>query len=1499
MAELDHSGSILLQPSPLLDHSGSIKLTSQDSITKDVDPNRRLRSSDLLTDSEWINASKQIYKHQTGKDFIGSDEQAARWGLGNTRDFEFDITKTIGVAADSKNFNKETAEAWNTVLDKYDQLPASLSGTGQALQYMAGDPTFLPSILGGFGIGTIIKQFGQRGTKAAAKFAVKEAVKNARKKAIKDATTQGITGAARKEFVDAAAKKAASAARTNTAIVLGTEVGAYSGVDNYYRQLLDVNLDRRDAINILETGLTTVGMGVGGGLVLGKGLPYIARKIFRGKAVEGEELPDKIFSDKDTIDIAKQQTKIDAPISNTTKTAIKVAQDKIQKDPNATVLSYGSGQVDEATGTIKEVEELKQSGAKVDAYDLEPNMVNAERTNYRPQYNPYALDNKYDVVNASNILDNLGAKRDAYNKARRIVKQIGKSVKDDGTVVINPSKKGSITSKKLQNILDESFEKVEWNPKDGIFKASNPIEKVVVEVGEDGLPIKKQNKVLMFLKKNFTSDAGAGETIAQGRRLQRTTVKNAERKIQYNLQRLEKAVKKEYGSFDNVSPRLMAQLVAGVEGRLWELEGILPETKKVLLDMRRSIDDAQQQLIDIGAVKEGSALQYKINRSQSTDYAGAVQGPPQKDESLKFYMNTSYDVFDKPNYKVAPKAREAGRQYFIDQLSQSSAKENKAYRLAKARQAEGKNLISSDLKVINEYEGQDGIIEGLINQLTERHGDDYASQLSNLLGSVKSPIGKGAIKILQQKKNIDPIIAGLLGESTNVKERYANTISKLSRIAGNYEFNKSIREVADKLDQVGPLTPEQALTKEGLPIVRRGSKGQYTIPVRSLASDPDIEGLDRPLENLWTTKEFQDIIEQGTEIYQPLTKGPLAQLYNSFLIGKATTQLAKTAYSIASVARNFYGAGMSALGNGYISPRPLIEASRAFRQLAFEPPEYARQKIEKMTLLGVLDTDVRIQSMIGLAKDIDKDFFITGITKYIPKKGQIINRKVLDTYQAADNYWKWFAFLNEQRRYKQVLIDKGIDPNKVVRTFRSQGKTVNVTALDEYAAKMVRENMHNYGETSRLVKYARKSPLTDFVSFRTEMIRSSKNILKNAIKDLKEGSAQMKLGQRNPDGSLKGIAQFKAGVLRMGGASAAVTSTLGISLGSAYAMGLNEFIKGTGFTKKEGIEHFDPEYNQGSDYLYLSSDDNGKGRRFNLSYIDPWAMFKQPVQAVIRAFQTGDDPDRALDKATNIVTRQFFESIGPSILTQALFDIWRNQDEFGREITKDQGVVKDTANRLARLWEAFEPGTVSTARRIYESRTKGGYKSSGIKLNPRDELYGIGGIRPEEYDISKSFNFKNIEPTQVLNNADKYYKKSFRDYRGTEPQEFVNLYKEAQDKKFKAAQDIWKNIQAARAAGLNNAAIYKAVTKDGYFKKNFTKQFIYALVNDGKFIPDEPENKTLRKWQALIGRTNKEAIQGLPEARKDLWTIYKQYRKLPLTTYEEESLDHSGSIRLN
>ena len=94
---------------------------------------KKLTTSDLLDDQAWIKASKQIYKNQTGNAWTGTDTQAAKWGIGNTADFEYDITKTIGVAKRSKDFDADTAKASNTVLDKYGQLGITWGGTGRAL----------------------------------------------------------------------------------------------------------------------------------------------------------------------------------------------------------------------------------------------------------------------------------------------------------------------------------------------------------------------------------------------------------------------------------------------------------------------------------------------------------------------------------------------------------------------------------------------------------------------------------------------------------------------------------------------------------------------------------------------------------------------------------------------------------------------------------------------------------------------------------------------------------------------------------------------------------------------------------------------------------------------------------------------------------------------------------------------------------------------------------------------------------------------------------------------------------------------------------------------------------------------------------------------------------------------------------------------------------------------------------------------------------------------
>jgi hypothetical protein len=1417
---------------------------------------KRLTTTDLLTDRAWINASKQVYKNQTGKEWVGPDNKAAEWGIGNTADFEYDITKTVGVAAKSKNFDLATANAWDTLLTKYGQLGVTWGGTGRALRYMATDPTFLPSMVVGFGAGKIAAMAGAKGAKVAAKFAIKEAIKKARKEALEEATKQKLKGTVKKEFVASAINQAKKNVAKNVGLVVGTEAGIYGGVGDYAYQAANVNLNRQDDINIGQTLLMTGLTATGGGL-LGWGLPSLARLASKTKTRNNLKPFDEIFNPKEEARIAKIQSKEKGPVSSATKAATIIAREVVKRNPNARVLSYGSGAVDKKTGKIKEVVELQKSGAKVDAYDLEPNMVDLKTKSYKPQYNPNALYEKYDVINASNIFKNIGRKN-PENTASRIIDQIANSLDNNGVAVLNPVSKGKINKKVLQNILEEKFEKVEWGK--GSFKVSKPIQRVTTDLTEEGIKKTGKNKTLLFIKKNFYSDAGAGETIAHGRRLQRNIGKVTARKVKVGLSRLENALKKNFGSLDNVNPRVMSQLVAGLEGRSWKLEGIGKETVEAITEMRRALDDAADALVDSGAVKDKSKLKVKIQKSK-----GSAEDPT----SLRAYVNTSYGLFDDPNFKVTPEAREAGREYFKTFFKNSKGKENIAYRNAKLVESDPKKTLNSaQASVIEKYEGQDGIVEGLINRLTQKEGDDYVSQLASVLNNTRGVAGSKAIKILQQKKNIDPVIAGLFGQTTDVGSKFSNTLTKLNNIRANYEYSKALRQAA----------------KEGSEIVREtpSPRGQYAVPVRDLISDPNIEGLDRPLKNLWTTSEFADIIEQSTELAAPVQGN-----YKYFLLGKAATQIAKTAYSVGSIARNFVGAGMQALGNGYINPRLLAEATTAFRALQSMPPARARAEIERLTLLGVLDSDVKAQAMIELSKDIDSNFFLKGLKKHAPQLG-VVNRKVLDVYQSADNYWKWFAYLNEKGRYRQVLIDKGIDPDKVVRSFTTEGVQQNITELDEFAAKMVRENMHNYGETSRAVKYARRAPLADFIAFKTEMMRTSKNIVKNGIKDLREGGAMMARGERNLDGSRKGAAQVKAGMIRMGGATGAVVGTGAAASATADYFGLNELVAGTPFTKKEALEEFDPDFNKGSEWLYLSDMKDGKGLRINMSYTDPWAIFKQPIRAATRAFQIGDNPDIAFDNAFNQVVTDFKDAVGPSILTSAILDIAYNTDKFGRPVTKDQGMTQDNINRVLRFWEAFEPGTMRNVRKIIESGTRGGMTTSGFERNIYRELGALTGVTVEKYDINKSLPFKIMGAARDLNSSDSEYKKAFRNYRGENPETFINLYVEAQDKKFRAAQDMWKTVQAAKATGMSDGDIYDAMTQGGLFPKSFSKQFIRTLIRDGSFIPDKPENTTLRKWEYLIKKKNKEAAAGMTPVRDTLWDLYGGYVNKSLTTYEQE-----------
>lgn len=1447
-----------------------------------LDKQDELTNEKLLSNARWIKAAKQIYKNDEGKEFKGPDSAVAKWLLNRRAAFEYDLTNTIKTAARADSFDDVTKKAWSDAIDLYDELPMSWRGTGRAVRHMLTDPTFVASLGLGLGAGAIAKQLGSKGVTAAAKLSFKEALKKVQAGAatstVKDALgkttiTKGLKGIA-------ARKAAAKTVARNQGTIFAVEGGLYGGAADLARQDTMVDLDKQDDISFFRAAIATgLGAALGGGAAFGG--VKLSEYLGRSTAQAAAKKINKIFDDSEELDLVKQKQKtrtISGPVTNAVASEVAA---RSGTNPVKSILSYGSGKVDNKTGKITEIEQIKSKTPveKVDAFDLEGNMADLTGRKYKEQYNPNALFDRYDIVHAQDVVSSLKNSEGKYAKLNRIVGQLADSTEDNGSTFININKfiKGKEGFKKskatLQTFLRQNFVDVsEEIP--GVFKASKPIRKKVEVYTPEGKRTFKQKLLYIkdglmspksFLQKELSNDAGLGDVIGKAYRDKVAAGKRTQRIITNNVAKLEKVLKKTYGKVSRVSPDIANQINEGLAGKNWNVKGLSDNIVNTVDELRQSIDDLQNDLLDSGAVS--GDLKSKIELSRSKDSKGKPL------ENLAFYLNRSYELFDNPKYKASDDAKQNAFDFFQSQFRKTDDKYNKALeKKADADYRGGTALDEVDQKIINDYESIDkGKIQGVINSILKTSGNDVdvfehlSQSIDNVINNSKGARDgyKKALKTLTKKKDIDPAIKALLGESTDPINNYTRTISKLGQIMDQHTFAKSIKDAAEDPNIDVPIIQSQA---------PRGQFAQEVSEIDTLKA-PNISGLDNPLKGLYTTQEFADMLAHGNEI-APMQGG----FYQKFLIAKAVTQIAKTAYSPVSIARNFLGSSLLALANGYTSPRAILQAKKAFRAIGDTPKAELEKEIQKGIKLGYLDSDSRAQAFIELSKDIDFDnYFFKG---ELGKKFAKLNDKTLKTYQSMDNFWKWFGYLNEKNRQRQILLDKNLNPNDIVETFRVGGEEVPITRLDLQASNMIRENMHNYGETAKGVKRLRRFIFGDFIAFKTEMIRTSKNVLKNGIKDYFEGSKQMRLGEEalddfgRPTGKLKGQAQRAAGAKRLAGFTAATAGSSGLTYGSAELSGLNDYIFGTDITKKQAIEYFDPTYSKGNEYIYLGDVENGKGLRLNFGYIDPFTLFKAPLAAILDNFTSEENALRALDNSYKDVGKKFIDNFGFSMLTAALMEAGMGRNEKGQEL--------NLVERGGRILETFEPGVLTTARKVAESAMYGKNKYGFNK--PLDkEIFNLTGLTIQEYDINKSLPFVVAKISNEMKNVGKEYTKLFNDYRGTNPDKFLNTYNDSQEVKYRAAQDLYQIVNRARALGLKDNQIISAITQGGLFKKNYSPDFIRALVKKGLFKADKPLTKNLRKL--AIKTKQQDRIKPI---QNNLYNIYNGYNNQPLDIYKKE-----------
>tara|TARA_R100000353_G_scaffold62309_1_gene49076 strand:+ start:1411 stop:5898 length:4488 start_codon:yes stop_codon:yes gene_type:complete len=1404
----------------------------------------------LVKNKDWLKDAQVVYEHERGEKFKGSDAELDYWFRNRHSRLGNDLTNIGLTAADALDMSDEVKLAWINSLDTWDNTEGTLGSFGNAVYQALTDPTTVASIFAGFGVGGIAKLAGQKGATVAAKFAFKDQLKKALTKEVgKEAAEQFIKTGASKKVSAEVLKKARGKAATNLAINRGGTTAAsgagYSAADNLLRQSFNIDISEAtdDPIQT-ETDYIQAAQAA----LFGAGLGGIF-------GAGAGKLAQKLGDQKAIKKLARQNELEEAmqPKVPEQTSSLSVSDGDLGA---RNVAGQAQNQLEEGgkltieIGEVVPLEKLREINAQFaqegmsDLEKIGPGTYRSTKIKTLREVTPETPDK-------------------ARSKISKIVGRVKRGIYSNPIV-------------SARKTADDFEQELINNNK---FLPDN--EKIPLS------EIKKQAKQMAEDAKQATDKAA----IAQRRRDSARV--SSERSIATSFQRLEKALNKDLGikklgTLSSAQSKLLNDALKGERQASEEVARIAPSVSKELSTMRGNIQKLQTDLLETGAVKKDSQLEGKILASMG-----------KKGDDAELYLTTSYEKFDNPNWSKEVTTREGkdGRTILegaTDYIINQAAVRNPAFGAVLNKFRRGEALNPQEEKIYNDFMGADGEINTTINRILDTNEDDVLKVFSE-----STALGRGPTKILARKQDIPEEIKMLMGEYQDPLVNYAKTISKINQTLAQINYEKEIVDLADQGFLSGVRTTDSG-TGDFVRVAGR-------LPQRADVVDPLAKDIETGMDGLYAYPELADAIIRGNDFGVTQIK-PL----QTYLMLQGHTRAAKTVYSITAIARNFIGAGWMSMGAGYMSPKNIGQIRQVAKGLSSMGDEDLNEVIEKGISLGYLQSGTDIGAFRAALGDASDDSFWNFTNKALQDKNSLVERakklnvKAVKFYQSMDDMWKQFAFISEKDNYRQVLRDKGTNPDEVVRSIiTGDGRKVDITQLDEYAANEVAKHMQNYAGVPQFVRRARLLPMADFLAFTTEIIRTQKNIIKTALKDMKEGRELMKTGQEAVDadgkktGLLVGQAQKRAGERRLGSIIAAQSAAPALAAGSVALTGMDEKVvdrngKEMPYTKKEAFEAFDQPWQKGSNFIYLGEPEKGKIRRINISYINPWAKTQDPIRAGLRALASGGDIDQNLDKAfAESVWRPVKETFGLSMLAEATFNMINNQNEFGKEVFKETDTLGEKFRTgVVETLSVFEPGIVKSGRDIATSLNAPkrvqretflgnydipvGFTRSGAQKGLDEQIMSLSGIKPETTDIKDTLGFKVNDIKSNMGESGETFRKMYQQRTPITTEELVEAYSTGLAKEYEYAKEMFDLISRAKSADLNNKDIILAITDGGLFKNRLDKKMLVNLVNKGRFIPAPPNIRDIEKW-AISTEKRTGRKPPVQEARNQIMRTYRRY----------------------
>jgi hypothetical protein len=832
---------------------------------------------------------------------------------------------------------------------------------------------------------------------------------------------------------------------------------------------------------------------------------------------------------------------------------------------------------------------------------------------------------------------------------------------------------------------------------------------------------------------------------------------------------------------------------------------------------------------------------------------------------VKEYLGNTYRIFEDNSilpymkYEPTEEAIKNTQKFFKDYAAKNGKK---------LTDFQAETMVNTVIKSAQKQKGPPGLPFKYVDDTAADEGPELDKFFKNILTDQIRPA-----RILAETKGKDKAtIQALFGKIEDPRFSIYNSMTKLSSIARKNELFERLAKQDEAV--------QKAVTKN----TPAGARGFFfDDPLKASAALPnqDIVELDKyllpffkdeftvnPLQGKFTSKAIAEGLGDSSKalkfLFEPrpgatgVEKGLTWGYRNLVLFPKALSQVAKTILAPVTHFRNLFSATGFSAANGVFFENPAV-VGRAFKE-AFGDiqipgragTEAANERYRKLLRLGVFNSqvqlgdvknllrDVRFGENLNLAKPLES--MMKKLTAGAGRKAKSFMKGAEDLYTAEDDLFKGANFAVERLRLKNA--------------YTAAGRKVTDDFLDQEAANIVRNTVPNYAYVSDTVRALRRLPLGTFMSFPSEILRTTTNIAQRAIKEIK-------------DPVLRNI-----GIKRL------------IGLGTVMYIAPNviqsgfQILNDVTNEQLQALKQYLPEWSKNSTILPIRTKE-GELKYIDFSHGNAYDVATRPIQTLINEVQKGITDEEVLMKG---VLRGMAQAaaelsspfISEAIYTEAALDIIAREGRTreGRQLytekTPTGEKIKIITNHLAK---AMLPFSYQQINRLYQAATDKPSKRGEFFELP-DELLGFAGYRAVKVDPVRSMGFKIAD-----------YQRGVRESRGLftggaesvlkggpkTARDVIERFIAANKAKFNTDKEMLKNIRAAEILDTDMDAIRTEFSERGLGN-------VYNRLDNDIFKPYFPSENIQREFRQIAENIDME--NPFEEARDVLLDIQDDLRDL-------------------